>query len=388
MNIVLLFKLIFVIGIIVFSFLYFQVRYEFVLIILCISIIFIVKQKAVSISLEDSLKNNLIKKVSFNLDNNNFFIMKKSIADKKIKDLNGTNVIYDNSFILHYPSYKPNLLDVGDIILMTSNSFSSSIIKYLTSSDINHVAAINSFVIDDENKWRHLKFANYNFRIPDDYYLVIPMLIQGTIFPVNRDIDIYNYLNNTSVLHIFRLKYGNESLKAEFSELTRIIAVNSDYDFEFYGEFFLFSIFKFIFGIFSKIIDLGFYNNNNLFYNFYTSFILSNVDSKKINILFNLISDINNNYKELDLTNDKKLEKKIKRKIKKKSKILSKVDKNTRGFVCSSIIYFIYYKFGIDLFNNNSFGIDPIKYAYTVTPADFSAIINDNRFDYICTITG
>ena len=62
MNIVLLFKLIFVIGIIVFSFLYFQVRYEFILIILCLSVIFILKQKSVSINLKDRFKNKLTKK--------------------------------------------------------------------------------------------------------------------------------------------------------------------------------------------------------------------------------------------------------------------------------------------------------------------------------------
>ena len=389
MNLVLYFKLIFIIGIIVFLFKHFKVKYEFIIIIVCISVIFIVKKKSVSTNLKDSFKNNLIRKISFSINNNNFFIMKKSIANKKIKVLKGNNVMYDNNDILHYPSFQSNLLDVGDIILSTSKDLFSGLIRYFTSSDINHVAAINSFIIDNKNEWKHKKLGVNNFEIPDDYYLVIPTLIQGAVYPIFKDIDIYNFLIlKYTKLNIFRYKYGDDSLRKEFGELTKYLAINSDYDFDFFAEFFLFRIFKFIFDIFSKIIDLGFYNNNKLFYSFYTSLILSNVDSKKINILSELVYDIYNNYMELEGTNDKKLVKKIKKQIEKKSALLSNNSKNLRGFVCSSIIYFIYYKFGVDLFNNKSFGTDPVKYSYTVTPADYLKIINDNRFDYICTITG
>ena len=44
MNLVLYFKLIFIIGIIVFLFKHFKVKYEFIIIIVCISVIFIVKK--------------------------------------------------------------------------------------------------------------------------------------------------------------------------------------------------------------------------------------------------------------------------------------------------------------------------------------------------------
>ena len=382
MNIVLLLKLIFVIGIIIFSFSHFQVRYEFILIISCLIVVFVLKKESVSISLNDNFKNKLIKKKDIYLNfENNFFIIKKSIADIKIKK-SGTT-LYNNNDILHYPSFESNLLDVGDIILSSDTTLFSNFIKYLTSSDINHIASIIYFKIDSNNNW---KKKNFNFKIPDDYYLVFPIVIHSSVY--DKVLDLYSYFRfkKGSNIHIFRCKYGDDSLRKQFASLTELFTIDLQYDFDFYVEYVLFSIFKFIFDIFSTIIDLGFYNNNKLFYSFYTT-LISNVDSEKINTSSELLYDINNKYIELESTIDKKLAKKIKKQIEKKSAKLLNYSKNKRGFVCSSVIYFIYYKFGIDLFNNNSFDTDPIKYSYTITPADFGKIINDNRFDYICTIS-
>lgn len=372
-----LLKLLFVISLHVVPMYYFKIN-KYIIIIL---IVFLLKKKRFRNDFEDFVESKLITRKKYKINKNNFFIIKK---DKFTKN---NEVIIDHSNILHYPSYKNNTIAVGDIILYINrkNNLFQKFLTFYMNSKITHLGIVNKFVIDYENKLK--------FDVPENYYLIIPMITQsGAILDKIhlKTISLSYYflaanITKTFDLHHFRYKKIN---KIKYNIHKTLEKYNyTHYNLTFYFEQGISNLLKNWVEAYNIVFNTSYFGTFRKFYNFLLKYIISN-NRKNISIekLNNFDILIASNYAKLSKVKNKKEIKNITKNLKDLVKYKKRV-KEEKGFVCSSFIYYVYKINGVDISNNYSFNINNIDYSLFFTPDEIESIFTDDRFQYISTFS-
>jgi len=339
--------------------------------------IYKIKPKRNTINIENYFKFNYLKKNRIEIDRKSIFIIKKSDVDAN------KNIILNGENILHYPSMKPDMVDVGDIILEgnENKTFVVNFLEFILESDTVHTLSISHFKVD----------RNYKKNIPNDYYLVIPIIIDSRLRSGTNDNSLYEYfleesMKSKKILHIMRYKKITEKQKKKFFELFTHYKF-TNYNIATYIKFPVVKSIEFFFIILQKIFNLNYYYSKKLFYstiiylfgNFDIKYPLPPEKLENINFLIKL------NLSKLKNEKDKIKKLQFKNTIKKLSELKYKIREDT-NFVCSSFIYYYFNRIGIDVFKNNSYDMNKIHFSQFVYPNQFDEIIRDNRFKYVSSI--
>ena len=333
--------------------------------------------------------NDLIKLKHFKnndiIDKNNFFIIKnENISSKKF---------FDGTDVLLYPGFVKNKVDVGDIVFQENFNLPGKVLQYYTNSNNSHMLMVNYFVIDDKN--------THNFKIPDGYKLVDPIIIHSNVTflkksskknlkknaMVGRD-SIYNILNDKAktILKSFRYKNLTKELKNKIYKISNYYEYLK-YDFSVLFRIPLYRFYLIFVNTIQKIFNQDYYSylrNANIFYlNNLTTTEKKLVNFENFEKLDNLIKLYRKKYlKEKDTEKKNNIKKKMMLVINKKKELVKNVKMN---FSCTHLIHYIYKIIGINLLYNNSFGIKDINFSTYLAPKDLETIFLDHRFDFIAT---
>ena len=248
---------------------------------------------------------------------------------------------------------------------------------------VTHLGIVNKFVIDYKNELK--------FDIPEDYYLVVPMITQSgaVLDKVHLKTITFSYyhlaanLAKTFDLHHFRYKKIDKIKYDIYKTLEKYNFTH--YNLTFYSEQGTSNLLKNWVEAYNIVFNTSYFGTFRKFYNFLLKYIISNyrknISIEKINNLDLLIAS---NYAKLSKIKNKKELKNITKIIKDLVNYKKRI-KNERGFVCSSFIYYVYKLNGIDISNNYSFNIKDINYSLFFTPDQSESIFTDDRFQYVST---
>lgn len=346
------------------------------IILIILLYIYIIKPRRNSINIENYFKTKYLKKNRIEIDKKNIFIIKKEDVD------DDQSILLTGEKIIHYPSMKPHMIDVGDVIL-EGNENKNMVIRFLEfvlESPTVHVLSVSNFKIDRNKK-----------DIPEGYYLINPIIIDARLRSGTSESSLYDYVLEESqkarkIFHCLRYKNLNIEQKKKFFHLF------IDYKFSYYNiaTYIKYPIVKSIelfYIILQKILNLDYYYSKKLFYSTII-YLLGKVDvnypltpEKLKNIDFLIKFNFSKLKNEIDINKRTEIIDLIK-----KLTILKYRIREEKNFVCSSFIYYYFNRVGLDLFNNDSFGIDKINFSQFVYPNMLDELIHDSRFKYISSI--
>ena len=347
------------------------------------------------------VKNN--KKIFLFENKYDGFYINKNNYKKNKKIFHNDIVYYNNGIFINC------FLEIGDILIYESTNFLQKIIKYISNSEISHVAMISNFKVNKteivssnssnstpsnssnstpSNSSNSTPSSSNNLsdkvsiiELNNNYYKIDVNLINSSGSFKTKENEIKKGVFELKLKDDFFYKKKIHVIKNKNITNENKIKISEIFKFFYSAKYNYYSVtYHSINSLKSKICNF-FQRLSNTEKNLCTHWLsYSNPNSNEISfeLLLKYRKNLNFLYSKLKKEKNKK---KLYDKILRYNKIINKKIVN-RYFNCSEFVYYIYFHIGIDLFKYKRLGENVEAFSKNIIPAHYEELLQNNEYLY------